>query len=69
MNSPKVSTPKEQSMQEWADSLREAPYPGGTLGYMAFNFLCMTSIWIAALAPPLLFWFRRRAKAKEQDVS
>ncbi|SEF75714.1 hypothetical protein SAMN05421819_1074 [Bryocella elongata] len=56
-------------MEAWAKRLREAPYPGGTLGVMALESFATLS-WVTALiAVPFMLWFERRPKVKVGNVS
>jgi hypothetical protein len=59
---------QEQSMQEWADSLRQ-PREGWTK-YLALESLAELSIWTAVLVMPIMFclqWCDK--KSKGQNVS
>lgn len=56
-------------MEEWARQLREAPYPGGTLGFVLLDLIGSFSFLGALIAIPLDIWAMRHAKAKAGNVS
>ena len=69
----KLPTDEPESMVDWAKRMREAPYPGGTVGYLVLDFFATLSVWTALLVAPLMAWIEWRSsarlKAKGVDVS
>jgi len=66
MSSTPTVIEKQESIEVWSKRLRSAPYPGGTIGYVALEFLATASWWTVLLISPVMIWIELRASARSK---